>query len=376
MKILIPVFEIQDYGGITGHTELLMRGLKEAGHTVDLVILRNSDRPTYIKKPEGPRNSYRSECGGMVHLLSGWYGVKVIPYGTEQKAREFANWFAQSFDYIIWDLPCPYNNEGAWQILYESGVPQVAVIHDAHYQRAYRHLDDVADKLKFIAPVNESALGAVQPFPGDKRLINNGHEILPESKRIFIARNKIAVCAHVWKAWKNMHRVVEAAPYCDHAHIIMGGDGIEGRYMRSKEKCKPKYKGMWDAFNASEHEYEGVMIPEELFKHYERARVMIDLSWNERFASYGCHYNRSIVEGANHGCVPLVNKEFFAGSKIFPEDTYIGVPKDCSPKELARWINLACSLRQEEADQILGKLRVILKTHFDYRRTSLAYLDV
>lgn len=375
MRILIPVFEIQDYGGITGHTELLMRGLKEQGHTVRLVILRNNARGHYLKKHDGPDGSYPSECGGNVHLLAGWYGVPVISYGNRACANDFVQ-FAQDFDYIIWDLPCPYNNEGKWQRLYESGVPQVAVIHDAHYERAYRHLDDVADKLKFIAPVNESAFGATAKFPGERRLINNGHKIEDWDKQEqWSARSKVAVCAHVWKAWKNMHRVVAAAPHVRSAHVIMGGDGIEGRYMRSKDKCKPKYKGMWEAFCASPHDYFGVMTPDVLFRTYAKSRVMIDLSWNDRFAGYGCHYNRSIVEGANWGCIPLVNKEFFAGSEVFPEDTYIGVPKDAGPEELARWINLACSMRGSEAEVMLGKLRHILYDHFDYRVTSRQYLD-
>jgi len=375
MKILIPVFEIQDYGGITGHTELLMRGLKEAGHTVKLVILRNNTRGHYLKKFDGPAGSYPSQCGGNVHLLAGWYGVPVISYGNRACADGFVR-FAQDFDYIIWDLPCPYDDEGEWQRLYESGVPQVAVIHDAHYRRAYRHLDDVADKLKFIAPVNESAFGAVSIFPGKVRLINNGHKLENwEEQRIYATRQKIAVCAHVWKAWKNMHRVVQAAPLVRNSYIIMGGDGIEGRYMRSPDKCKPKYKGMWTAYCASPHEYVGVLTPDELFHFYANARVMIDLSWNDRFASYGCHYNRSIVEGANWGCIPLVNKEFFAGSKVFPEGTYIGVSKDAGPEELARWINMACSMRQEEADEIIGKLRRIIIDQFDYKRTSLQYLE-
>ena len=375
MRILIPMFEIQDYGGITGHTELLMRGLKEAGHEVTLVILRGNDQPRYMKKPTGPDGCYASETGGQVHLLYGWYGVSVMSYGTEARAKEFVSMAMRHYDHIIWSLPCPYNNEGAWRTLFNTGLPQVACIHDAHYERAYTHLADVAEKLDFIAPVNESAYGAVFSYPGQKRLINNGHVILDKPEIFYEDRPKVAVCAHVWKAWKNMHRVVAAAPHTETSRVVMGGDGIEGRYMRSKTKCKPKYKGMWDAFQKSNHDYMGILTPTELFRWYKHSRVMIDLSWNARFASYGCHYNRSIVEGANHGCIPLLTTEFMVGSNVFPKNTYIEVSKDADAKELARMIDIACSLEPWQADQILKDLREILKDNFDYKVTCLQYLE-
>jgi glycosyltransferase involved in cell wall biosynthesis len=370
MNILIPIYEIQDYGGITGHTELLIRGLKEHGHEVDLVILRNNDQPSYARKSTGPKGSYKSATGGEVHLLSGWYGVPVASYGTVERAKDFVEW-AGAYDLIIWDLPCPYNNEGAWRELYQVEVPQVAVIHDAHYERAYKHLDDVVDNLCFLAPVNESAYGALNSWPGERVLINNGHELLPWKEQTpWQNRRKRAVCAHVWKAWKQMHRMVEAQPL-SRSTIVMGGDGIEGRYMRSKEKCKPKYKGMWDRFTGI---YRGVMTPEELFAEYQQARIMVDLSWNERFASYGCHYNRSIVEGANNGCVPLVTEEFFAGSRVFPEGTYYSIKKDASAAELAYLIDAIMEADDVEIHSMLFDLRCILTDHFDYRKTCLQYL--
>jgi glycosyltransferase involved in cell wall biosynthesis len=370
MKVLIPIYEIQDYGGITAHTEFLMRGLKEHGHEVGLVILRNNDQPPYAKKATGPKGSYKSYSGGEVHLLAGWYGVPIMSYGTPARAEVFVQQ-AKNYDLIIWDLPCPYKDEGAWRELYEIDVPQVAVIHDAHYERAYKHLDDVAHRLSFVAPVNESAFGALAKFPGKRKLINNGHEMLDwKSFTPWDKRARTAVCAHVWKAWKQMHRVVEAAPYCS-STIIMGGDGIEGRYMRSKDKCKPKYVGMWEMFTQSRNHYVGVVTPDELYALYQSSRVMIDLSWNERFAKYGCHYNRSIVEGANNGCVPLVTTEFFAGSRVFPEGTYFSIEKDAPMQALADCID---TIMDSDVKSMLFDLRCIISDHFDYRKTSLQYL--
>ena len=39
MKILMTLYQIQDYGGIINHVEFLAKGLKELGHEVDLCML-------------------------------------------------------------------------------------------------------------------------------------------------------------------------------------------------------------------------------------------------------------------------------------------------------------------------------------------------
>jgi glycosyltransferase involved in cell wall biosynthesis len=376
VNVLIPVYEIQDYGGITSHTEKLIKGLQHYGHNVTLIILRCNDQEPYFRKAEAPKGGYASALSGAsVHLLAGWYGVRVMSYGTPYRADQF-RMYVDRFDYVIWTLPCPYNDEGEWRTLYDHDVTQVACIHDAHYERAYKHLDSVARHLRFIAPVNESALGAVANYPGKKKLVNNGHELIDPSYLIqWGSRDNVAVCAHVWKAWKQMHKVVEAAPLLEDTDLILGGDGIEGRYMRSKDKCKPKYKGLWDAFRLTTHTYIGVVPENMLLRLYSTSAVMIDLSWNERFASYGCHYNRSIVEGANNGCIPLLCTEFMAGSKVFPEGTYLSVSKDADAKTLAGAIDDAVSIPTSVAEEMLGKLRIILANNFDYTTTCLQYLS-
>jgi len=376
MKICIPMFEIQDYGGITGHIEYLAMGLEEHGHTVDFVLLRNNTQPPYRKKNTGPKGSYPSVFGGEVHLLAGWYGSLVYSYGDKLHAQAARAYLSQ-FDFIIWGLPCPYNNEGEWKLLYDNGVPQVACIHDAHYPKAYKHLDEVVDYLSFLAPVNESAYGALATWPGEKRLINNGHRLADWSVQIpWQQRPKVAVCAHVWKAWKRMDRVVAAAPYMKEM-LVMGGDGIEGRYMRSKDKCKPKYEGLWDAFLRSGARYAGVLTERELMTEYRTSRVMIDISYAERFASYGCHYNRSIVEALNHGCVPLMNAEAMSGSDIFPMSTYGYISEEYTkdPKLFAMNIDANINMDPNLAERIIFEGRKVLSANFDYRHTCLQYLE-
>lgn len=377
MRILVPMFSIQDYGGITSHIEYMIRGLAEADHQVELVLLKNTDIPPYVKQFEAPGRSYGSLTGGNVHLMKGWYGVEVMSYGTAQRAKDFVN-HASEYDYVIWGLPCPYADEGHWRELFTSGVPQVAVIHDAHYERAYGHFKDVADYLRFVAPVNESALGALKKFPGEVRLINNGHELQDWSKqKPWEARSRSAICAHVWKGWKRMDKVVRATPFLTRSDMVMAGDGIEGRYMRSKEKCRHQYNGIWQEFLNAGGSYLGILTPDQLMDQYANGRVMVDLSWNDKFAAYGCHYNRSIVEGANYGCVPLVCWETFKNTEIFKEGDYIPVQAvwaKSSAAEIADAIDAAANLHPVDAECCLDMLRRILQKHFDYRVNSLRYL--
>ena len=39
MKILMTMYQIQDYGGIINHVENLTQGFREAGATVDIALL-------------------------------------------------------------------------------------------------------------------------------------------------------------------------------------------------------------------------------------------------------------------------------------------------------------------------------------------------
>ena len=171
MNVLIPLYQIQDYGGITSHCEYLMKGLLEKGHSVQLVILRPRG-DSYTKRKTSIDGAYNSVLGNgvQVHLTAGWYGVPVISYNSD-------SWWSYEkwADYIIWELPCPYKDEGIWRSMYRHKTPQIAVIHDAHYARAYKHLDDVHDQLAFIAPVNEAAWGCCHQslYPGQMKLICN-----------------------------------------------------------------------------------------------------------------------------------------------------------------------------------------------------------
>lgn len=385
MRILITLFEIQDYGGIVSHVENLLKGFKRLGHEPDLVLLRDSDRDTYIKKADGPTGSYASESGGAVNTLHGWYGIPVIGYASPHRMREWQS-HANKYDLIIHEIPAPKADgyEG-WREIFNVTPVQIVAAHDAHFRDMYPHLVDVADKIKAITCTNQAGYEVLSWCPIPRSFVGAPHIPLDwDHMATWGSRGRNASCAHVWKAWKHMDKVVAAAPHLEKStYLWMAGDGIEGRYMRSKEKCKPKYKGLWAAATALPNfDYYGLMPQDELFSHYMGTRVMVDMSYSRKFAALGNHFNRSTIEAYNTGMLPLCTnenmlevpsqRELFSASK-----THIGIPEASDPEDVAVAIDFCMHIVPHDAQRIIQHGRHdILMRYFDYLVCARNYLSL
>lgn len=383
MKVLLTLFEIQDYGGIVGDVEYLIKGLRENGHECDIVLLRPNDRDLTLRKATGPKGSYDSTTGGEAHTLAGWYGIKVLGYVGD---RAILNWqrFASRYDLVIHEIPNPPQDEkGYWKQIYDIDPPQLIAAHDAHFRDMYPYIREIAHRVKGISCTNHAGYNALSWFPGPRAFIGAAHvprEAAWDRDTPWEYRAKRAVCAHVWKAWKRMDKVVEAALHTK-SKVVMGGDGIEGRYMRSKDKCKPKYIGLWDKFLASGGEYKGLMTHDELFLEYQNARVMVDMSYSRKFQALGNHFNRSVIEAYNNGCVPICTVENMAVTNeqvpLFSDkDNYIAVEHNIDPENLAEVIDWTMQLNPATVERVIQKGRRILLDHFDYRKVCLEYLKL
>ncbi len=373
MKILVTLFEIQDYGGIAQSHELMMKGLMELGHECDFVILRGNDQDPYVRKPTGPAGSYPSVMGGEVNTLHGWYGQRVMSFGTMRRIREWWK-FANEYTLIIHQIPVPKPDRlGHWPKIYDVDTPQIAWVHDANFRDLYPHLVLVAHKLAGVTTSNQAGYESLAWLPTPRAFMGVPHKMEKWGSMIpWKQRRKQAVCAHVWKAWKRMHIAVQAIPHMKKGQIIMGGDGIEGRYMRSKDKCKPRYKGIWKKAMRAGMDYRGLMTHEQIFGLYKKSRVMIDLSYSKRFAVLGSHFNRSLLEAYNCGLVPIctdINMEdaFDAQTVLWKHGkTHIAVPTNVTPQELAREVEIVLAMKEDRANEIVRNGRRILKKHFDY----------
>lgn len=179
-----------------------------------------------------------------------------------------------------------------------------------------------------------------------------------------------------------MDQVVAAAPHLKTSGVVMGGDGIEGRYMRSIEKVKPKYKGLWEAALASGRmSYAGLVSHEKLFDIYEKSRVMVDMSYSRKFHALGNHFNRSIIEAGNSGCISICTTEnMHENSPQVPlfEDgqTHVAVSTDIDPQELAEVMDWAVNLTQQAVIPMIANVREILMKYFDYKKVCLEYLKL
>jgi glycosyltransferase involved in cell wall biosynthesis len=382
MKILLTLFEIQDYGGIVGDIEFLMKGLREHGHSADLVMLRPSRQPPYTRKPEGPRGSYKSVTGGEVNTLAGWYGIPVFGYvGLDN----LAHWqkLSGKYDLVIHEIPNPKMDEdGWWRHVYDIDPPQLIAAHDAHFRDLYPYIREIAHKIKGISCTNHAGYVALEWCPIPRAFIGAAHELQDWSKiPPWGLKAKQAVCAHVWKAWKNMDKVVRAIPLVNHP-VVMAGDGIEGRYMRSKDKCKEKYKGIWEAAKARQPNFwRGLLTHGELFNLYQDSRVMVDMSFSRKFHALGNHFNRSVIESYNNGVLPICTSEnMYENSPQVPlfsdGKTHVAIGADSEPAYIAEVIDWAISLNEESVRPIIERGRAILAEHFDYRKVCLEYLKL
>jgi hypothetical protein len=390
MKILFTLFEIQDFGGIVADLVWKRKGLEAAGHSVDIVYLRYSTSANYVRKIAGAGRigNYDIGDGMTVNTLSGFYGVKVINYGNPKLMRLWWK-FANRYDLVIHEIPGPnpakpkfVDTRGYWKRMYDIDTPQIISAHDANFHDMYPHLIEIADKIKGISCTNPAGYKALEWFPAPRAFIGAPHPIKAWSKMpSWDDRDQTALCAHVWKAWKHMDQAVRATRYLETTKLIMAGDGIERRYMTSIDKCKPKYKGIWNRALKAGMEFKGMLTPVELSRVYKNTRVMVDCSWSKKFHDLSNHFNRSIIEGYNHGCVPIcvdwnMNEDEMQTRLFHKNKTHFEIGHDATPKQLAELIDHVANLPADEADTIIKRGRRILSTHFDYRVTSLEYLKL
>lgn len=380
MRILQTVFSLFDYGGIVNHVELLARGFTSLGHDNKMVLMRCVDRdPYYTKASSETTGTYPSYVAKYANAMSGWYGAQVIPYGSKRALNHWKR-YASKFDLVIHQIPVPKADpDGWWRKIYNIDVPQIAIVHDAHFRDMYPHMIDIADKLVGVSVTNPSGYAALRWLPAPRCFIGAPH--VPRAWHTQLSwrqREPRFVSCHVWKYWKHMDQVLRALPHLWKMDIgnYIGGNGIEAKYMRSKNKCKPKYKGLWKEALTYGMDYNWLVSPMEVMSMYEHSRVMVDMSYSQRFAQFGCHFNRSLIEAYNGGCVPVVCRQNMLDSTgIFHKDKhYIAVDKDASPMELAKAIQHAANLPSKDAYEIISAGRKILMDHFDYQHSAKEFI--
>jgi len=385
MKFLMTLFQIQDYGGIINHAEYLTKGLKELGHEVDFCMLVPKSAVSNRLPMRGRQDGYKSLEGGTgykFHQARGWKGVPKIPYVSKQ-ARESFKDRCSKYDAVLWHIPVPTLNKDnteitAWLDLYDHGSKNIAIIHDGNLPKLYPHLISVSKYFHAAVCVHESAYNSAKYLDIPRKLILNPFKIHGDFGLDFDKRSG-ALAIQIFKAWKRVDTLVRAVPFIQEP-VVVGGAGIEYRYMTSKDKCKPKYfdaqgNRIWEVALSNGMSYHGVVPNEEVLRLLGETKLQIDPSFSKKYSGYGAHFNRTTVEAMIKGAVPMATDLGMKDSQIFKSGrNYIEIPHTATPEEFGDIVNESLTNKQQWETIRHNNLGVLNK--FDMRNVAQEYADI
>ena len=140
MKILVPVHQFYNYGGIINHTEQLIAGLKDLGHEVTFAFLKPStQKPKTVNiqnVDELLQNEYEigPGTGIPVHQGKGWV-TNYYSFLNQDSVDDFVR-MANQHDIVIWESIFGFKNKSSkknttWLPMIESvKSKQVMIVHD------------------------------------------------------------------------------------------------------------------------------------------------------------------------------------------------------------------------------------------------------
>ncbi|MAK38152.1 MAG: hypothetical protein CMC15_18475 [Flavobacteriaceae bacterium] len=400
MKILMVLFEIQDYGGIINHAECLALGLKRKGCEVDFNMLasRQSVSSHLAGKVKNPEEFTVKGTGYPYHQTKGWSKVPKIPYLSLSKKKQFLERCSREYDAVLWHMPVPTrNNENKdideWLSLYNNGCKNIAIVHDGNLPDLYPHILAVKDKFWAMVCVHEAAYASAENVPIPRKLIVNPFDFAEETKLAqggelelpwegekFNQRDGF-VAIQIFKAWKRVDSLIRAIPQMQNNESkIIGGAGIEYRYMTSKEKCKPKYfeldgTRIWNNALDAGMDYVGVQKGEQVFEHLYNAKLHIDPSWSIKYSNQGAHFNRTTIEAMFCGAVPMATDLGMKNSAYFKAgQNFIEIPHKASAVEFANIVDQA--LADEKQWSAIRKNNIPLLRQFCCEEVADEYIDL
>lgn len=355
MKILIALHSCMDLGGIINHTEQLIGGLKDLGHTVHLRQLvwairasgQNRDGD-FILGPSGiPHHQGKGWNFPIQHRIAYRGGASL------NSAKQILS----GYDLIIWTVPVPpknKDNEGNsdWPELYDlpSSVKQIAFVHDGNARNGAPHMMMIQDKLSGLAAVHACALNGSDFLTVPRALVLNPQQMPVRGVAAWTERAPGFVNMQTFKAWKHVHELIQAIAYMpskdESEYREIAGKGIEYQYMTSDDKCKPEYfhdenasnvfggHKFWDAALKNGMVHHDYWNSDEVTQWLQTARVLVDPSWSKKYAAIGGHWNRVVVDAMIHGAIPVATR-MGMGNELFKENVhYIPIPEGGNDPQL------------------------------------------
>jgi hypothetical protein len=304
-----------------------------------------------------------------IHPVLGWRG----PYLSMVADVDKFVALARKHDVVVWaamyGLRARYT-EGttAWTRMFTGhGRPNVCQIRDDHLRDRYPWVAALAPWVTAWAGVHRITFDTCRGL-GRRAIVHSAQDVSPVDGGRCLRNRSIFSCQTA-KSWKRVDALVRAVPHLAEHSIttVLAGDGIELRYMRSKDKCKPRYfctpendpdilpfahgKRIWE--NAQNQgmwfEWLGCATEEERNARMLQSRFFIDLSYRA-----GCTgaVNRTFIEAVRHGAIPLGDPSF-VGAEIFKEGIdYLPVSAAWKPKVLADQIDEYFGLSEVKIHQM------------------------
>lgn len=347
MKILVALHSVMDLGGIINHTEQLIGGLKDLGHTVHLKQFVYA-MTAHDQRRDG--DFLVGPSGIPHHQGKGWNFTRMqrVPYRGGANLSS-AKQILSGYDIVIWTVPVPSKNKDnlgnhEWVQLYDLpvSVKQIAFVHDGNIRNGAPHILAIYEYLSGIACVHGCALNGADFIPVPRALILNPQENPVRDTLAWEYKKPGFVNMQTFKAWKHAHELIQAIAYMpkkkDGELREVAGLGIEYQYMTSEDKCKEEYfhttdselwfSGMkfWDAAEVNGMVHHDYWNTSQVESWLTRARVLVDPSWSKKYSAIGGHWNRVVVDAMIHGVVPVAT-EMGMGTELFEEGIhYIGIP--------------------------------------------------
>ena len=309
-----------------------------------------------------------------------------------------------SYDLIIWEVPVPTklrSNMGNhdWVDFYNCCSKNIAVIHDGNLNKI-PWIYEVKDKFVGLACVHECAYNTSSILDIPRSLILNPQDLLGlEMLNDYNERKRGFLSLQVFKAWKHVDDVIRAIPYLPESYEkVIAGGGIEQRYMVSRDKVKPRYvcssnydpdipesicgfARIWDRALWYGMKYIGFISGMKRDMILREVRTLIDPSWSRTYSEKGSHFNRVIVDAMKQGTVPIAvnlgmsSKESGEGLIFKPNENYIMIPYNSTPKEYASIIEYANNLPKYIYEELLYNNYKLLNL-FDRRKVAQDYIDL
>jgi glycosyltransferase involved in cell wall biosynthesis len=398
MKILVVCHEFNNFGGIINHTEQLIAGFKDLGHSVDFLPIRSSKNYNKIREKDLTGYDIGQGTGIPVHQGNGWH-TSYGPFLSESFVNEFVESSNKS-DLIIWQSIFGFKNketEGyrAWvDMIQRVTSKQIVIVHDGNLRKFYPWIEHLKDNITGLACVHPSAYESAEQISIPRALILNPQKSIEKKDIPFSNRKSQILSLQTFKRWKRVDDLIFAVPYLKDIKIIVAGDGMERAYMCSVDKCKPEYyctpdtdpnadpkmygNKIWDNALANGMDYLGFISETRRDEILSESKFLIDTSWSK---TYGSHFNRVIVDAMRVGVVPIarnlgVSDNEDGVSVLFkPNVNYLMIPWDVKPKSFAEHIQRFMEINEDDYLRMVETNYKIVQD-FDRKKIAQDYIDL